>query len=199
MEVSVPECKITPKIKLNPRSTALVVGDMQFDFVDPKGTLCVPEAGKTLGAIRHLISAARAAKCPIVFTLDWHRPDDPEFTQWPPHTVEETHGAQVVAQLKPTKNDYFIRKRTYDAFFGTDFDLLLRQMGIRTLIVTGTVANICVLHMAGSAYLRGYSVVVPEDAVSSLNPFDQAAALRQISFVYQAKITRSSGISFQKR
>ncbi len=199
MEVQIPEYRITPRIKLDPRSTALVVGDMQFDFVNPKGRLCVPEARKTLGAIRHLISLARAAKCSIIFTLDWHRPDDPEFAIWPPHTVEGTRGAQIVAPLKPMKSDYFIRKRTYDAFFGTDLDLILRQKGIRTLVFTGTVANICVLHMAGSAYLRGYNVLVPEDAISSLNPFDQAAALRQISFVYQGKVTSSSGITFQKR
>ena len=95
-------------------------------------------------------------------------------------------------RLKPLPTDYFIRKKTYDAFFGTDLDLILRQKGIRNLVITGTVANICVLHTAGSASLRGYKVVVPEDAISSLTPFDQAAALRQISFVYQGKITRSS-------
>ena len=196
MEVTVPEYKALPEVKLDPRVTALVVVDMQVDFVCPRGKLCVPEARKTLPAILHLISKNRKAKCPIFFTQDWHRPDDPEFSLWPLHAVAETPGARVVPQLKPLLTDYFIRKKTYDAFFGTEFDLILRQKGIRSLVITGTVANICVLHTAGSACLRGYEVVVPEDAISALTPFDQAAALRQISFVYQGTVTRSSGIIF---
>ena len=198
MEVTVPKYKVHPEVKLDPRVTALLVVDMQVDFVSPRGKLCVPEARKTVPAILHLISQNRRTKCPIFFTQDWHRPDDPEFCLWPLHAVAETPGAKVFPQLKPMPEDYFIRKKTYDAFFGTEFDLILRQKGIRTLVITGTVANICVLHTAGSACLRGYGVVVPEDATSSLTPFDQAAALRQISFVYQGKITRSSGIRFLK-
>ena len=198
MNVAVPEYKTLPEVKLDPRGAALVVVDMQADFVSPKGKLCVPEARKTIPKIFHLISEARNAKCPIFFTQDWHRPDDPEFSLWPRHAMAGTPGARVVPRLKPLATDYLIRKKTYDAFFATDFDLILRQKGVRTLVVTGTVANICVLHTAGSACLRGYKVVVPEDAISSLTPFDQAAALRQISFVYQGKITRASGVKFIK-
>jgi nicotinamidase-related amidase len=198
MNPAVPEFEILPEVKLAPRSAALVVVDMQTDFVSPKGKLCVPEAAGTIPKIIHLISKARWANCPIFFTQDWHRPDDPEFFVWPPHAVAGTPGARVVSRLNPLATDYFIRKKTYDAFFATDFDLLLRQKRIRTLIVAGTVANICVLHTAGSACLRGYEVVVPEDAISSLTPFDQAAALRQISFVYRGKITRASGVTFTK-
>jgi nicotinamidase-related amidase len=198
MNVAVPEYKTLPEVKLDPRWAALVVVDMQNDFVSPKGRLCVSEARRTIPNILKLIYEARKAKCPIFFTQDWHRPDDPEFSLWPLHAVAETPGARVVPQLKPLPVDFFIRKKTYDAFFGTEFDLILRQKRIRNLVITGTVANICVLHTAGSACLHGYGVVVPQDAVSSLTPFDQAAALRQISFVYQGKITRSSGIKFLK-
>ncbi len=199
MQVTVPEYKIFPKIRLNPKTSALVVVDMQYDFVDPKGKLFVSEAPKTIPVIRRLIQKARQAKMPIFFTQDWHRPDDAEFSIWPPHAVEGTEGVQVIPELKPAPKDYYIRKRTYDAFFATDFDLLLRQKEIKTLIITGTVANICVLHTAGSACLYGYEIIVPVDAISSLTPFDQEAALRQISFVYQGKITKSEGIIFSKR
>jgi nicotinamidase-related amidase len=77
--------------------------------------------------------------------------------------------------------------------------LLLRQKGIKNLGITGTVANICVLHAAGSATLRGYQVVVPIDTLSALNPFDFQAALRQFSFVYRGKLATSEGISFPKK
>jgi nicotinamidase-related amidase len=196
MEVAVPEFKIIPKIILNPRSTALIIVDMQVDFVSPKGKLSVPDAPKTIAAIRRLIEKAREGKATIIFTQDWHRADDPEFAIWPSHAVEGTPGATLIPQLKPLPEDYLIRKRTYDAFFGTDLDIVLRQKGIRKLVIAGTVANICVLHTAGSARLRGYEIVLPQDAISALSPFDYAAALRQASFLYQGKITRSAGIHF---
>ncbi|MEM4186150.1 MAG: isochorismatase family protein, partial [Candidatus Caldarchaeum sp.] len=60
-----------------------------------------------------------------------------------------------------------------------------------TVIVTGTVANICVLHTAGSAALRGFKVVVPKDAISALTEFDMKAALRQVTFLYRGILTRS--------
>lgn len=199
MEVSVPEYKILPKVFLDPRITALIVVDMQVDFVSPKGKLFVPEAPKTIPAIRSLITKARKARIPVIFTQDWHRADDPEFSIWPAHAVEGTRGAQVVPELKPMAKDYYIRKRTYDAFFSTDLDLLLRQKSILNLVISGTVSNICVLHTAGSARLRGYEIIVADDAISSLTPFDQAAALRQISFIYQGKITNSQGVIFKKK
>ncbi len=199
MEVSVPEYEISPKVFLDPHLTALIVVDMQVDFVSPKGKLVVPEARKTVPAIRNLIAQARKARVPLIFTQDWHRPKDPEFLIWPPHCVEGSRGAKIIRELNPQPKDYFVLKRTYDAFFGTDLDLLLRQRGIHNLVITGTVSNICVLHTAGSARLRSYEVFVPADAISSLTPFDQAAALRQISFIYQGKITHSKGIRFQKK
>jgi nicotinamidase-related amidase len=184
LEVSVPQYRFFPKVFLDPRITALIVVDMQVDFVSPKGKLFVPEAPRTIPAIRHLIAKARKARVPVIFTQDWHRVDDPEFSIWPSHAQEGTRGAQLAPGLKPLAKDHFIRKRTYDAFFSTDLDLLLRQKNIQNLVISR---------------LRGYEITVAADAISSLTPFDQAAALRQISFIYQGKITNSRGVIFKKK
>ncbi|MCH1927856.1 nicotinamidase, partial [Shewanella sp. C31] len=72
----------------------------------------------------------------------------------------------------------------------------LHLWGVKHVVVTGTVANICVLHTAGSAALRWYHVVLPEDATSALTPFDLEAALRQVTFLYQGKVTRAEGVRF---
>jgi len=199
MEVSVPEYKILSEVSLNPLVTALIVVDMQVDFVSPGGKLFVQDARKTIPAIRRLMAKAREAGVPVIFTQDWHRADDPEFSIWPAHAVEGTAGSEIIPELNPLPQDYFIRKRTYDAFFSTDLDLLLRQKGLQNLVITGTVSNICVLHTAGSARLRGYEIVVASDAISSLTPFDREAALRQISFIYQGKIANSEAIKFQRK
>ena len=199
MEVTVPECKILPKISLPGSKSAVLIADMLVDFVSPKGKLFVPDTRKTIPPLRNLMAKARKGGAMIVFIQDWHRPDDPEFSIWGPHAVQDTAGTRVIPELTPSSKDYVIRKRTYDPFFATDLDLLLRQQRIQDLIVTGTVANICVLHAAGSAVLRGYQVIVPIDTISALNPFDFQAALRQISFVYQGKLTYSKGISFKQK
>ena len=159
----------------------------------------MPETRKTIVPIRSLLGKARKSGVMIVYIQDWHRPDDPEFSIWGPHAVQDTRGIAIIPELAPAPEDFIVRKRTYDPFFSTDLDLLLRQKGIQNLVITGTVANICVLHAAGSAALRGYQVIVPLDTISALNPFDFQAALRQISFVYQGKLTRSGGISFRKK
>jgi nicotinamidase-related amidase len=199
MQVTVPYYRILSKVSLPARKTALLLADMLVDFVSPRGKLFVPDTRKTIGPLRSLLGKARAAGAPIVYIQDWHRPDDPEFSIWGPHAIQETKGTKVIPELAPAPRDFVVRKRTYDPFFATDLDLLLRQKGIQNLVITGTVANICVLHAAGSASLRGYQVVVPIDTISALNPFDFQAALRQISFVYQGKLSYSQGITFQKK
>ncbi len=197
MEVSVPEYKIYPKVALPFKTTAILVSDMLVDFVSPKGKLFVKDALRTIVPIRNLISRARNGKTPIIYIQDWHRPDDPEFTIWGPHAIQETKGIRIIPELTPLSHDFIVRKRTYDPFFATDLDLLLRQKEIQHLVITGTVANICVLHAAASACLRGYHIVVPIDTISALNPFDFQIALRQISFVYHGKLTRSEGVQFK--
>jgi len=199
MEVSVPEYKILPRVYLQGSKTVVLIADMLVDFVSPKGKLFVPDTRKTIAPLRRLIDKGRKAGATMAYIQDWHRPDDPEFSIWGPHAIQETPGTRIIPELAPSPRDYVIRKRTYDPFFATDLDLLLRQKHIKNVIVTGTVANICVLHAAGSADLRGYEVIVPIDTIAALTPFDFQTALRQISFVYQGKLTYSSGITFQKK
>jgi len=193
--LEVPPYTVEPRVEVRAKTTALVVVDMQNDFVDPKGSLCVEGARGTVQAILRLRTLARAHHIPVVYTQDWHRPGDAEFDLWGPHAVAETWGAEIVPDLAPGPDELIIRKLRYDAFYGTALEHELRQRQIDTLIVTGTVSNICVLHTAGSAALRWFRIIVPIDAVSSLTEFDQHAALRQISFLYRGTLTRSDGIA----
>jgi nicotinamidase-related amidase len=97
-----------------------------------------------------------------------------------------------VDELKPQPSDGVIRKTRYDGFFGTFLEDLLRVYGVKHLVVTGTVANIRVLHTAGSAALRWFKVYIPLDAVSALNDFDYYTALRQASFLYKATLVKTA-------
>lgn len=192
--LDVPAHTVEPRVEVRPERTALIVVDMQNDFVDPRGSLCVDSARATVPAIARLRDFARAHGLPVVYTQDWHRAGDPEFALWGAHAIAGTWGAEIVPELAPDASDLVIRKLRYDAFYGTSLDHELRQRRIRSLIVTGTVSNICVLHTAGSAALRWLEIIVPIDAVSALTEFDQQAALRQIAFLYRGTLTRSDGI-----
>ncbi|MGQ9753927.1 MAG: nicotinamidase [Thermaceae bacterium] len=196
MHVEVPEIPKEALVELPAQETALIIVDMQNDFAHPKGALFVPDAPKSIPAIRKLLEEARTRGVKVFFTQDWHTEDDPEFRIWPVHAVAGTWGAEIVEELKPQKGEVVIQKVRYDAFYGTPLDHHLRLLGIKHLVVTGTVANICVLHTAGSAALRWYNIVLPEDATSALTPFDLQAALRQVTFLYQGKVTTSEGVRF---
>ncbi|MDW8083665.1 MAG: isochorismatase family cysteine hydrolase [Candidatus Caldarchaeum sp.] len=195
VEPSIPE---PVSVMLESSSTGLIVVDMQNDFCHPKGKLFVPQSVSTIPNLEKLVKKARDAGVKIFYTQDWHDPKDPEFEIWGEHALAGTWGAEIVDQLKPTGSDFIVKKLRYDGFYGTSLDHLLRLHGIQHLLVTGTVANICVLHTAGSAALRWYKVYVPVDCVSALNDFDMKVALRQVSFLYRGILTRSDLITFRQ-
>jgi nicotinamidase-related amidase len=196
LKVSPPPQKRSESIQLPASETALIVVDMQNDFAREGGTLFVPDTAETIEPIGRLLDKARKAGATVVFTQDWHRPDDAEFKIWPVHAVAGTPGAEVIDPLEAREDEIRVTKLRYDAFHGTSLDHLLRLKGIRNVVVVGTVSNICVLHTAGKASLHGYRVVVAEDGISSLDPFDQALALRQVTEVFSGEVCSSGGIIF---
>lgn len=195
--MEIPEIPWTGKVELSSARTALLVVDMQNDFVHERGALRVPAAGATVEPIRTLLERARNAKAQVLFTQDWHAPDDPEFRIWPPHCVAGTWGAEIIAELSPQPQEILVKKTTYDPFFRTELERILKEKMVETLVIVGTVANICVLHAAGSAALRGFKVVVPKDGVSALSDFDLLLTFRQITFLYRGlALPSQAGIVF---
>ncbi len=194
--VAPPEQVRQESIGLPAGETALIVVDMQNDFARDGGSLFVPDTADTIEPIRSLLHEAREKGVRAVFTQDWHRTDDAEFRIWPVHAVAGTPGAEVIGPLEARDDELRVKKLRYDAFYGTSLDHLLRLSGVRNVVVTGTVSNICVLHTVGKAALHGYRVVVAEDGISSLDPFDQALTLRQITEVFQGEVCGSAGVRF---
>ncbi len=196
--VEVPEIPVEHAVRLPADRTAVIIVDMQNDFVKPGGKLYVPAAQKTIEPIRRLLGKAREKNVMVAYTMDTHYPGDPEFRIWGEHAVKGTWGWQIVDELKPVEGEVVVEKTRYDGFYGTPLDDLLRSYGIENVVVVGTVANICVLHTAGSAALRHYRVVMPMDGISALNEFDYYLTLRQVSFLYRGIIVESvDGIEFE--
>ena len=196
--VEAPEYQVERRVVVNPKATALIVVDMQNDFVKPGGALVVEQAKGTMSAIQRLLALARRSGMVVLYTQDTHDPGDPEFPIWGQHVLRGSWGWQIVDELAPQAGERVIQKLRYDGFFGTPLDHELRMKDIKTVIVCGTVANICVLHTAGSAALRGYKVILPVDTISAITPFDQQVAIRQTSFLYRGVITTAEAISVQQ-
>ena len=192
--VEVPAYEVHELVELDPSSTAVIVVDMQNDFVSEGGALHVPDAAPTIPAIQALLTHAREAGMEVAYSQDTHGEGDPEWEIWPEHAREGTWGWEIVDDLAPREQETVIRKVRYDAFYGTHLDHFLRLWGTRTLVVCGTVANICVHYTAASAALRWYDVVIPRDAVSALDPFDLESSLRQTAFLFAGRITDVAGL-----
>lgn len=192
--VEAPEYQLDRRVAVDPKSTALIVVDMQNDFVKDGGALVVADAAKTVPVLRRLLAMARRHGMAVFFTQDTHEAGDMEFPIWGQHVLRDGWGWQIIEELAPQPGERIIQKLRYDGFFGTSLDHELRLRGIATVVVCGTVANICVLHTAGSAALRGYRVILPIDAISAITPFDLHTTIRQTSFLYRGTITTAESI-----
>jgi biuret amidohydrolase len=174
---------------------ALLVVDMQHDFLDKDAGCYAPGSEEIVPRVWQLVDAAREAGLPVIFTQEAHRPGgvdagreaDPGAgagypgggpdSPVPAHCVEGTRGIAIVEELAPIPGDLLISKRRYSCFLGTDLDLLLRNLGVETLLVTGVDSNVCVLWTVGEAFQRDYHVRVVEDCVAGSNPEEHEAAL----------------------
>lgn len=166
---------------------ALLIVDMLNDFVH--GSLKVPTAKDIIPNIKRLANAFRSRKMPVIYVNDSHASNvDLELKLWGPHAIAGTWGSQVVDELKPEKGDFVVFKRRYSGFFATDLDLLLRELKVESVVLTGVVTDICILHTAADAFFRGYEVIVVSDATTSLTSDRHERALNYMKEVYGAKI-----------
>ena len=168
----------------DPAATALIVIDMQRDFVEPHGF------GEALGndvsllrraiePCRRLLEAARHAGLFVVHTREGHRPD---LSNCP--TAKLTRGGKtfigqqgsmgriliqgepghdIIPELYPQAGEPIIDKPGKGAFFATDLHLILQARGITSLIICGVTTEVCVQTTAREANDRGYEVLIPED------------------------------------
>ncbi|UXD21370.1 isochorismatase [Ignicoccus pacificus DSM 13166] len=174
---------------------ALLVIDMLNDFVRKEGKLYVPGSEEIIPNIKKLKEEFERRSLPVIYTNDSHIPGvDKELQLWGEHAVRGTWGAQVVDELKPSGRDFVVTKRRYSAFFQTDLDLLLRELGVDEVILTGVATNVCVLHTAADAYFRGYRVTVVSDGTMSVPKEEQGRWLDYMKLVYGARIAKAEEI-----
>jgi len=183
-------------MQLDPDRTALVVVDMQNGFCHPDGSLYAPGSEAVVEPIADLLERSREAGVRVVFTRDVHPPEQfdgnrhyDEFDRWGEHVLEGSWEAEIVDELAVESDDHVVEKHTYDAFYNTELEGWLDARGLDQLLVTGTLANVCVLHTAGSAGLRDFRPIVVEDCVGAIEPDHHEYAVEHADWLFAEAVT----------
>ena len=186
-------------LELDPDSTAVVVVDMQNGFCHPEGSLYAPGSEAAIDPCAEVVAGAREAGAAVVFTRDVHPPEQfegnhyyDEFDRWGEHVVEGSWEAELVGKLSPEADDLVVVKHTYDAFYRTELEGWLESHGIDDLVLCGTLANVCVLHTAGSAGLRDYRPILVEDAIGAIEDDHREYALEHAEWLFGEVHPRSA-------
>ena len=195
-----PFCAGTPCEKpamknLVPKTTALLLIDVinDFDFEGSANLLrtAIPAAER----IARLRQRMTDRGVPVIYVND-------NFGRWQSDFREQIEacispgcpGREVAGLLVPRKGDYFVLKPKHSGFYSTPLDVLLAHLGIRTLILTGFAADICVHYTANDAYMRDFDLIVASDCVASETAEKKRAALEHMRDLLKARVIASRHI-----
>jgi len=181
--------------------TALVIVDMQNDFVREGAALEVPDARKTIPAIQNLIKMARQQNMPIIYTKFVAGPKRTFLWEWTPQIPDnnccirgfrreykDVQGllecTDIIEELYPEPQDYVYEKYNYSAFRNSPLKDILKGHHCDALIVVGTVTHLCVLDTVHDAAQEHFKALVASDGVSSYSDLQQEASLDSFQTKY---------------
>jgi nicotinamidase-related amidase len=189
---------------MNTRHSALIVIDMQRDFLDPGGYaatagLDVTALRRPIPSIRMLLDHARRCDMLVVHTREGHRPD---LSDCPPAKMARSRmagaeigsagplgrllvrgeqGHDIIDELQPLFGEPVVDKPGYGAFHQTDLAQILQARGIRQLFICGVTTEVCVHSTLREATDRGYECVLVADACGSAHPALHDAAMQMVA------------------
>lgn len=186
--------------------SALVVVDMQNDFLHPEGSFGTraredPEAGidmpfpmGTIPPVKRLADAFRRAGRPVVYVAQALKADysDAQFPYWrfglpagmDRGLVEGSWGAQIVDELKPREGEHLVVKKGYGGFSNTPLDTILRNLGVNTCIVSGVTTCVSVSNTLRGGVEHNYRMILVGDAVAEVSRDTHEAELKTMTRVF---------------
>jgi ureidoacrylate peracid hydrolase len=185
--------------------SALIVVDMQNDFVHPDGAFAqrarenpdkidMKFLSGTIPNVKTLIEAFRAAKRPVVYIAHVLKPDrsDAQMPYWrhPPSRTnttfieENTWGAQIHDDLKPRESEHLVVKKGFGGFSNTPLDTILRNMGVTTCVVSGVTTCVCVSTTVRGGVEHNYRMILVQDAVAEVDRETHAAELKTMQRIF---------------
>ncbi len=178
--------------EFEPKKTALIIIDMQRDFLEPGGFAeslgdDVSQLRRAIEPIKNVLEAARSSEVLIIHTREGHRPD---LSDAPPAKIIRGHakvkigdmgpmgrilvrgepGHDIIEELYPQKGEPIIDKPGKGSFYQTDLELILHNRDIKSLIICGVTTEVCVHTTMREGNDRGYECLLLQDCVASYFP-----------------------------
>ena len=181
---------------IDPQKTAIIVVDMQNDFVAVGAAMETPAARAVVPKLAEALNVCRDAKIKVIYTAHVHRRDGCDmglFNMHPPIAnraalVDGTPGVDIYPELAPAPGEHVIKKHRYSGFFGTDLDIILREWGVDTVIISGTTTENCCHATARDAMFRNYRVVFLSDATATYDYPDRGFGAMPNAEVHHATL-----------
>jgi len=183
---------------IDPAKTVMIVVDMQNDFVAEGAMLRSAQAAAMVPRLAETLKFCREKGIRVVYTAHVHRRDGSDMGMYddlyPPianraSLVDETPGVDIFPDLSPAPGEHVIKKHRYSAFFATDLDLILREWGIDTVIVSGTTTENCCHATARDAMFHNYKVVFLADCTGTFDYPDVGQGAMSAEDVHRATLT----------
>ena len=189
------------------KSAAFLVVDMQNDFVRSNAPLGVPDALGTVDPINRVHRAFRLKNRPVIFTRFVAGPEESLLWTWSPEIRKPTNCCKlghkryyedikaerevvaIIDELEKDEKDIEVDKYWYGAFHRTNLEDVLASYGVDSVVVSGTVTQICVEETARQAFHHGYKTIVLSDCVSSFDPQLHDATLKNLGMKFGAVLS----------
>lgn len=179
---------------------ALLLIDVINDFEFPGGDRLARQARPLATHLAELRAKARAANVPCIYANDNFGRWRSDFSAQVGHCLHDgVRGEFLAAALRPAPEDYFVLKPKHSAFYQTCLELLLRHLGVKTLVIAGIATDNCVLFSASDAFLRGHQVLIAEDGCAALTASAHKQALEHMRRVLKADHARCHELTFSRR
>jgi nicotinamidase-related amidase len=183
---------------IDPARTVMVVVDMQNDFVAEGAKLRSAQAAAMVPRLAHTLKTCRDKGIRVIYTAHVHRRDgsdmglyDDLYSPIADRTslVDGTPGVDIFKDLAPAPGEHIVKKHRYSAFFATDLDLILRELGITTVVISGTTTENCCHATARDAMFHNYKVVFLSDATGTFDYPDVGQGAMSAEEVHRATLT----------
>lgn len=182
---------------IEPGKTAMIVVDMQNDFIAEGAMLRSAQAAAMVPRLAETLAFCREKGIKVIYTAHVHRRDGCDMglydDLYPPiadrlSLVDGTPGVDIFAALAPAPGEHVVKKHRYSGFFGTDLDIILREWGVDTVIVAGTTTENCCHATARDAMFHNYRVVFLSDATGTFDYPDMGYGAMAAKDVHQATL-----------
>lgn len=185
----------------SPKSSALIVIDMQRFFLDSKSHAYLPDGEEIIGNLRRIIGVYRERHLPVIFTRQaLGKGKDPgSMGRWWKDTLRESDPSSGVDQrLRPAAGEKVIIKSQYSAFIGTDLERILRARRISSILITGVMTHLCCESTARDAFMRGFDVFIVVDGTASRNEDLHVSSLKTLTDGFAIPLTTSEVLKWTR-